>query len=109
MLYYFVRTPKLPKEVAHHSGAVQVLKYATEEGESVMPGQTIVILENWWARMALKAVCVGNVSKTFFPHGASVAIGDPLAIVICDGENAPGGDESCKLEIIEYIRQKPIH
>jgi pyruvate/2-oxoglutarate dehydrogenase complex dihydrolipoamide acyltransferase (E2) component len=107
MTYYFVKVPKLPKEVAHQMGAVEIVEYSTKEEQSVDAGQNIAIVKNWWARMALKAVGPGYVSKTFFSPGAHVQIGDPFAIIICDPENGPRDKVSCVLEVIEHIREKP--
>ena len=108
MTYYFVKVPKLPKEVTHQMGTVEVVEYPVKEGEGVEAGKVIAVVENWWARMALKAIGSGYVSKTFFSRGAHVLIGDPFAIIICDPEKAPNGKVSCELEIIKHIRKKPV-
>ena len=108
MTYYFVKVPKLPKDVSHQMGAVEVVEYPIKEGGEVKPGQPIVIVENWWARMVLKAIGSGYMSKTFFSSGAYVLIGDPLAIITCDPEDGPKGNESCELEVVEHIRKRPL-
>jgi pyruvate/2-oxoglutarate dehydrogenase complex dihydrolipoamide acyltransferase (E2) component len=108
MTYYFVKVPKLPKEITHQMGTVKIIEYTTKEGGKVKLGQPIAIVENWWARMVLKAIGSGYLNKTFFSHGAQVLIGDPFAIIICDPEDSPKGNESCELEIIENIREKPF-
>ena len=107
MTYYFVKVPELPREVSHQMGTVEILENSTEEEQEVKAGQNIAIVENWWARMALKAVGPGYVSKTFFLPGAHVQIGDPFAIIICDPENAPKDNVTCVLEVIEHMREKP--
>jgi pyruvate/2-oxoglutarate dehydrogenase complex dihydrolipoamide acyltransferase (E2) component len=108
MTYYFVKIPKLPKEIAHQMGTVEILEYTVKEDEAVKSGQVIAIVENWWARIALKATNSGYVSKTFFSPGAHFLIDDPFAIIVCDPENGPAGKETCTLEIIENIRKKPV-
>lgn len=108
MTYYFVKVPKLPREVSHQIGTVEIVEYSAKEEQNVEAGQNIAIVENWWARMALKAVGPGYVSKTFFPPGAHVQIGNPFAIIVCDPENGPRDNVSCVLEVIEHIREKPI-
>ena len=107
MTYYFVKVPKLPNDVSHQMGMVEIVEYPTEEGGEVKPGQIIAIVENWWARMALKAIGSGYLSKTFFSSGTHVLIGDPLAIITCDPEDGPKENGSCELGIIEQIREKP--
>ncbi|MBV1928251.1 MAG: hypothetical protein KUG81_01905 [Gammaproteobacteria bacterium] len=58
--------------------------------------------------MVLKAISSGYISNTFFSSGAHVLIGDPLAIITCDPEDAPKGNKSCELKIVEQIREKPV-
>ena len=106
-MYYFVRIPKLPSNLSHQSGSVEVNKYALAEGCRVEKGQTIAVVENWWARMELKSVGSGYIRKTFFEPHACVLEGDPIAIVVCDPEDAPRTEATCELKVIESIRQKP--
>lgn len=107
MLYYFVKVPKLPKEISHQRGTVELVEYSIRENEKIGKGQTLVVVENWWARMALKAVESGYVTKTFFKKGTSIKEGDPFAIIECDPEDGPKTTETCFIEVIEHIRQKP--
>jgi hypothetical protein len=43
-------------------------------------GTPLVVIENYWAVMTLKANGKGILRKTFFERGTSVKIGDPIAI-----------------------------
>ncbi|MEW5978578.1 MAG: biotin/lipoyl-containing protein [Acidobacteriota bacterium] len=88
-------------------GMVELVEYVVKEKEKVEKGQTIAIVENWWAKMALKAVGPGYLSKTFFERGTQIKEGDPLAIVVCDPEDGPRSKETSELEVIETIRNKP--
>jgi len=106
--YYFVKVPKLPPDLSHQMGSVEIIEYSTKEGDRVEKGQAIVIVENWWVRMALKAVGPGYVSKTFFEPRTYVQEGHPVAIVLCDPEDGPKTEATCELELIATIRQKPM-
>jgi pyruvate/2-oxoglutarate dehydrogenase complex dihydrolipoamide acyltransferase (E2) component len=106
-MYYFVKVPMLPTEASHQSGGVKIVEYIVKEKERVERGQIIAVVENWWVRMALKAVGSGYISKIFFEPHAHVRINDPFAIVVCDPEDAPHGEATCTLEIMATIRQKP--
>ncbi len=107
MSYYFVKVPKLPKEISHQDGMVKLVEYASKEGTLIVKGQTIAVLENWWARIALKAVGDGFLKKTFFDPYTHINEGSPLAIIDCETGSHLGGEETCELEILEHIRQKP--
>jgi pyruvate/2-oxoglutarate dehydrogenase complex dihydrolipoamide acyltransferase (E2) component len=106
-MYYFIRVPKLPLDVSHQMGSVEINEYSIKEGSRVEKGRTIAVVENWWARMALKAVGPGYVSKTFFEPHARVLEGDPIAIVVCDPDDAPRSEATCELQVIASIRHKP--
>ena len=105
--YYFVKVPKLPPEVSHQTGSVQLVEYVTGERQKLEKGQTIALVENWWARMALKAVGPGYLSKTFFDPHTHIHEGDPFAIVVCDPEDGPRDGNTCELEVVGRIREKP--
>jgi len=107
MSYYFVRIPKLPRDISHQSGAVTLIEYAAREGQMIGPGEVIAVVENWWARMHLKAIGPGLLSKTFFASGTAINEGDPLAILICDPEDGPKNDATCELTVVKTIRPKP--
>ena len=106
MSYYFVNVPKLPKQVSHQMGTVELVEYVVKEKEKVEKGQAIAVVKNWWAKMSLKAVGPGYISKTFFEKGTHIKEGDPLAIVVCDPEDGPRSKETSEIEIIETIRHK---
>ena len=107
MTYYFVNVPKLPKELSHQSGTVELVEYAVRENKKVEKNQTVAVVRNRWAKIALKAVGPGYVSKIFFQKGTQVKEGDPFAIIVCDPEAAPSSKETSEIEVIEHIRQKP--
>jgi pyruvate/2-oxoglutarate dehydrogenase complex dihydrolipoamide acyltransferase (E2) component len=88
-------------------GTVELVEYVVNEREKVEKGQTISVIKNWWAKMALKAVGPGYVSKTFFERGTHIKEGDPIAIVVCDPEDGPRSKETSELNVIETIRHKP--
>jgi pyruvate dehydrogenase E2 component (dihydrolipoamide acetyltransferase) len=105
--WYFVTVPKLPAEVSHQSNIVEVQKYLLKEGDPVDLGTAVALVENYWARMRLKANSKGILQKTFFRPGTHVKIGDPIAIIGADGENLPYDRESSTVEIAEIKREKP--
>lgn len=108
MSYYFVNVPKLPKQISHQMGTVELVEYRVKEGEKVEKGQAIAIVQNWWARMELKAIGSGYISKTFFNKGTHIKEGDPLAIIVCDPEDGPRGNGTSEIAIIESIRAKSL-
>jgi len=107
MSYYFVRVPDLPKDVSHQSGTVELVEYSVPEGAIVRKGDVIAIVKNWWAQMNLRAVGPGQVTKTFFDPQTHIKIGDPIAVVVCDPEDAPKELGTAVLEVIRTIREKP--
>ena len=89
-MYYFVRVPELPQAVAHQDNSVSVIEYLVTEGDAVSSGAPLICVENWWAEMEIDATTPGVVRKIFFDGTrALVKIGDPFAIIVCDGEDAP--------------------
>ena len=88
-------------------GTVELIEYLVKEKDKIEKGRPVAVVQNWWAKMVLKAVGPGYVSKTFFEKGTHVREGDPLAIVVCDPEDGPRSAETSKLEVIENIRNKP--
>ncbi len=105
--WYFFKIPELPAEVSHQSNSVEVGEYLLKEGDPVKPGTPIAIVENYWAKMRLKANGLGVLQRTFFKPGAQVQIGDPIAIIGADGENIPYGRDYTLLEVVEMKRAKP--
>jgi pyruvate/2-oxoglutarate dehydrogenase complex dihydrolipoamide acyltransferase (E2) component len=104
--WYFFPVPKLPPEVSHQSNVVEIRKYLASEGNAVDVGTPVVVVENYWAVMTLKANSKGILRKTFFERGTSVKIGDPIAIIGSDGENILDGKDLASVEITERKRQK---
>ena len=107
LFYYFAKVPKLPYEVSHQHNSVRVLEYHVGEGQTVSAGQPLITVDNWWATMQLEAVTSGQVSKTFFDTGTHVTVGDPFAIIICEGDAGPGKGPTASVRIMKIIRQKP--
>jgi pyruvate/2-oxoglutarate dehydrogenase complex dihydrolipoamide acyltransferase (E2) component len=108
MSYYFVKVPKLPKEVSHQMGTVELVEYLVRENGKIEKGQAIATVKNWWAQMVLKSVGSGYLSKTFFESGTYIRVGDPIAIVVCDPEDGPRNQETCTLEVTKVIRVKQV-
>jgi pyruvate/2-oxoglutarate dehydrogenase complex dihydrolipoamide acyltransferase (E2) component len=104
--WYFFPVPKLPLEVSHQSNVVEIRKYLASEGSDLDVGTPVVVVENYWAVMTLKANGKGILRKTFFERGTSVKIGDPIAIVGSDAENIPDAKDLVSVEITERKRQK---
>ncbi len=77
------------------------------EGTFVDVGSPVVIVENHWAAMTLKANGKGIIKKTFFEPGTQVKVGDPIAVVDADGEAIPYDKEYVIVDITEHKRQKP--
>ena len=102
-LYYFLPVPDLPREAAHQSHLVRLVRYLVAEGETITPGTGIAVVENWWATMRIEATTPGMVSKTFFEPGTSIEVGDPIAIVIVDGEELPAGSRAA-VRVVEMKR-----
>jgi len=112
LLYYYLRVPELPAEVAHQSGSVQVLEYLVEEGQQIGSGTPLVRVENWWARMEFDSEGAGVFAKAFFPKAlfgdrTPVLIGDPFAIMVCEPEARPHASAGCSLRVVETLRAKP--
>jgi len=105
--YYFAKVPSLPPEVQHQSNAVEVVEYLAREGAAVQPGTPLLRVANWWAEMELDSVSRGFLAKTFFDPGTRVLIGDPFAIIHCDGEDAPGKSPTAGLRVTRTLREKP--
>jgi pyruvate dehydrogenase E2 component (dihydrolipoamide acetyltransferase) len=106
--WYYFSVPKLPPEIAHQSNLVEIRKYLASEGSRVEVGSPIALVENHWAVITLKANGKGILKKTFFDRGASVKIGDPIAIIGADGECIPHGTDLAVLEVTEHKRSKPM-
>jgi pyruvate/2-oxoglutarate dehydrogenase complex dihydrolipoamide acyltransferase (E2) component len=53
---------------------VEIRKYLAPEGSTVNVGTPIVVIENYWAVMTLKANGKGILRKTFFERGTSVSV-----------------------------------
>jgi pyruvate dehydrogenase E2 component (dihydrolipoamide acetyltransferase) len=102
-IYYFLPIPTLPREVTHQSGLVTLVRYLVAEGEAIRPGMDVAVVENWWATMRIEATTVGMVSKLFFEPGTSIKVGDPIAIVIVDGEDLPAGPRAA-VRVVEMKR-----
>lgn len=106
-MYYFVKIPELPKELSHQSNAIELINYLVTEHQEVDVGTPIAILKNWWAIYQIEANGKGFISKTFFDRGVHVKIGDPIAIIMADGENIPYNRPLVSLSVKEILRQKP--
>ena len=102
-VYYFLPIPDLPREVAHQSHQVTLIGYLVSEGDTIQPGTEIAVVENWWATMRIEATTPGLVSKTFFEPGTSIKVGDPIAIVVVDGEALPAGPRAA-VRVVEMRR-----
>ncbi|MEO6966482.1 MAG: lipoyl domain-containing protein, partial [Acidobacteriaceae bacterium] len=105
--WYFVRVPSLAPEVSHQSNSVEVQKYLLKEGAKVKAGTPIVVLENYWATMQLRAQGSGIIKKLLFDPGTTVKIGDPVAIIQADGDAIPYGKTYSSLEIVKRNHTKP--
>jgi pyruvate dehydrogenase E2 component (dihydrolipoamide acetyltransferase) len=105
--WYFFTVPALPREVSHQSNTVEIQKYLVREGDKVDIGTPVAVIENYWAVMNLKANGSGLVTKTFFPRGTGVRVGDPIAIISADGESIPYGKPYSVVEIVKAKREKP--
>ena len=111
ILYYFLKVPELPSEVRHQSNSVNIVEYVAKEGEMVEAGTPIAIVENWWAVMEILANTRGFIAKTFFDSQltahAGVQIGDPIALILCDGDEAPQGKVNSAIKVLKLKREKP--
>ena len=86
---------------------VEIKEYLVPEGMFVDVGSPVVIVENYWATILLKANGKGIVRKTFFESGTQVKVGDPIALVGADGEAIPYEKEYVIVDITERKRHKP--
>jgi pyruvate/2-oxoglutarate dehydrogenase complex dihydrolipoamide acyltransferase (E2) component len=105
--WYFVKIPKLPANVSHQSNQVEVMRYLRAEGDQVGPGETVAVIQTYWAVMHLKANGRGIVTNTFFAHPTNVKVGDPIAIIDADGDEIPYGEEYVSLEVVKIKHNKP--
>ena len=101
--YYYVRIPRLDPEVSHQSNEVEIVEYLAHEGDTVSPGTPLALVENYWAVFQVEAMTPGYLSKTFFSPGTQVHIGDPIAIVLVEGEDLR---ENLPLSAIKVVRMK---
>lgn len=108
VFWYFVRVPELPREVAHQSNQVELVEYCTKEGQAISPGDSVAVVRNWWAVLEIAAAAGGRVSKTFFSRGTIVKVGDPIAIIECDGEGAPHLGKDSMVRLLKKIRERPM-
>ena len=53
--WYFFTIPKMPKQVSHQSNLVEVQEYLLNEGQAVDIDTPVAMVENYWAKMRLKA------------------------------------------------------
>jgi len=105
--WYFFSVPELPNEVAHQSETVDLKQYLVAEGDAVKVGTPIAVIENYWAKMLLKANGKGAVMKMTLRSGVTVKVGDPIVTISADGEDIPYGKPYALLEITELKRKKP--
>ena len=106
-VWHFICIPKLPQEIAHQSNLVQLIEYRATEGQQVQPGTPIAIVQNYWAIIQIETQCKGYLERTIFKPGMSISIGDPIAIVEQDGEDAGIGEEHQSISIMQVLKQKP--
>ena len=105
--WYFFTVPNLPAEISHQSNQVQLQQYLLQEGAPVDSGTPVAVVENYWAKMQLKAKGKGILEKTLFRPGTHVKIGDPIAIIGADGEELPHERNCSILEVMTIKRRKP--
>jgi pyruvate dehydrogenase E2 component (dihydrolipoamide acetyltransferase) len=104
---YFFAVPELPSEVAHQSGTVDLKQYLVAEGNPVEVGSPIAAIENYCAKMLLKANGKGIVMKMTLRSRVTAMVGDPIATIGADGEDVPCGRPYAVLKITELKRKKP--
>ena len=106
-IWYFVPIPDLPPDVTDQSGKVGIIRYLIKEGAPVSDGTPIAEIETWRAVLQVEAAGKGYLSKTFFNRGTTVRIGEPIAIILCDGEDAPCERPKSKIQILRIKKEKP--
>jgi pyruvate/2-oxoglutarate dehydrogenase complex dihydrolipoamide acyltransferase (E2) component len=104
--WYFATIPELPPEVSQANKSVNLVEYKVVEGDQIKLGTPLAIVQNHWARMEIDANGEGFVTKTFFEPGTVVGIGDPFAIVACDGDQVPYGLPYTTIKILAIRRKR---
>lgn len=106
-VYYFVTMPKLPVMLSYRENIVEMVEYTAKEGQHVEAGTGIAVVKNWWAKFQIEATGRGYLSKTFFDRGTLIEIGDPIAIIICEPEDAKQGQPTASIRVLERLRDLP--
>lgn len=111
MLHYFMKVPELPDEVHHQSNAVEIVRYVAKEGQNINAETPILIVENWWAEMEILAERSGVLATNIFDSrlclSAYVQVGEPVALVLCDAEDAPHSKSNSMIRVLRMKREKP--
>lgn len=71
----------------------------------------VLIVENWWAVMEILAAGGGLLARNIFDSrfclGGHVQVGDPIALVLCDPEDAPHNKNNATIRVKKIKREKP--
>ncbi|MGH2360984.1 MAG: hypothetical protein ACRDGM_10670 [bacterium] len=109
MLHYFLHMPQLPQEFRHQSNHVEVIRYCVAERQEVAPGTSLAVVENWWGVYEILAPAKATLAKALFdwPAGATVQVGEPLALMLCDPDDAPQPNTAAGVRVVQVKREKP--
>lgn len=106
-LWYFVPVPELDRSVSDQSHAVTLVRYLTDEGQWVEPGTPIATVETWWAVLNIEATTKGMLKRTILWPDAIVRVGEPIAIIVGDGEDMPYDRPRSVATVVRIKREKP--
>jgi hypothetical protein len=110
LLYHFVTVPKIPKEVQHQSGTVEIVCYLVPEEKHVNADTAILTVRNWWAEMDILSGYSGRLVSAIFNskwcEGGHIKEGDPVALLVLNAEGSEKGELASRLRIKRHLREK---
>lgn len=74
------------------------------EGKPVTSGTPIALAESYWAVMQLNATGNGILKKYSLDSPTAVKSGDPIAIIVCDGDDLLHDKPKATVTIVKLKR-----
>jgi pyruvate dehydrogenase E2 component (dihydrolipoamide acetyltransferase) len=86
---YNLPVPEIPPEALDDSGRMRLSRFLMDEGVWVEAGTAVAELESATAVVRVLANGTGILEKRVAAPGATLRVGDALAVVAADGEAVP--------------------